>query len=58
MLDISTTELLDTTGKSEIAKKLILAKQETSGLSAEELLSNLAQDAIGFGLKVLLALAL
>ena len=30
MLDISTTELLDTTGKSEIAKKLILAKQETS----------------------------
>ena len=58
MLDISTTELLDTTGKSEIAKKLILAKQETSGLSAEELLSNLAQDAIGFGLKVLLVLAL
>ena len=58
MLDISTTELLDTTGKSEIAKKLILAKQETSGLSAEELLSNLAQDAIGFGLKVLLALVL
>lgn len=53
---LARTELLDTTGKTEMEKTLIAKLKESGSVSMEDALGNLFDKALVFGLKILAAL--